>query len=85
MKESITIDGIVYDRARLGIDGDCGYALLGLDIQSGEAEFVKISEIVDTTKCGDLSNPERERLACAKALRLLKERLCMPNLSYYRE
>ena len=30
------------ERAILGVDGNCGFALLGEDIQAGEAEFVKI-------------------------------------------
>lgn len=29
-------------RALIGVDGNCGFALLGVDIQSGEAEFVEI-------------------------------------------
>ena len=31
-----------YDRATLGIDGNCGYALLGPDLQVGESEFEEI-------------------------------------------
>lgn len=29
-------------RAELGIDGNCAFALIGEDLQSGEAEFVEI-------------------------------------------
>ena len=31
------------ERAELGIDGNAGFALLGDDLQSGEAEFVEIA------------------------------------------
>ena len=31
------------ERAELGVDGNCGFALLGEDIQSGECEFVEIA------------------------------------------
>ena len=30
------------ERAELGVDGNCGYALLG-DLPTGEAEFVEIA------------------------------------------
>lgn len=63
-----------YDRAELGIDGNCGFALLGPDIQSGEAEFVEIEEPV--TLAGELS-------ACKKALRQLRDRLGVADLNYY--
>jgi hypothetical protein len=29
-------------RAELGVDGNCGFALLGENLQEGEAEFVEI-------------------------------------------
>ena len=31
------------ERAILSVDGNCGYALLGEDLQVGEAEFVEVS------------------------------------------
>src|SRR3990167_6607420 len=63
------------DRAQLGIDGDCGFALLGEDLQSGEAEFVKV---IDT---GD---PLSDELRAAKqAFRKLQQRLNRPDLSYW--
>lgn len=33
-----------YDRCELGIDGSHAFALLGADIQEGEAEFVQIAK-----------------------------------------
>lgn len=32
----------IYERAEVGIDGNCGYALLGYNIQEGEVEFIQI-------------------------------------------
>jgi len=34
----------ITQRAELGIDGNCGYALIGVNIQEGEAEFVEIPQ-----------------------------------------
>jgi hypothetical protein len=34
-----------YGRAVLGIDGNAGFALLGGDLQEGEAEFVEVKQI----------------------------------------
>lgn len=62
-----------FGRAKLGVDGNCGFALLGADIQSGEAEFSEI-------------NPEQDdgpRQAAYRALKTLRARLGLPNLSYY--
>lgn len=61
-------------RIELGIDGNCGYALLGEDIQCGECEFV---EIIDT---GDQVNDQL--LACKRALNKLRSRLSV-DTSYY--
>jgi hypothetical protein len=36
--------------AALGIDGNCGYALLGPNIQEGEAEFVEIAYVPSVSK-----------------------------------
>lgn len=77
----------VTQRAELGIDGNCGFALLGRNIQEGEAEFVEIPNIalmgypyhdVDGTKllCAKLC-------ACKEALHRLRKRLNLPNMSYY--
>lgn len=63
------------ERAELGIDGNCGFALLGRDLQEGEAEFV---EIEYTSKDDRLSDELR---ACKRALVKLKKRLHKPELS----
>ena len=31
------------ERAELGVDGNCGFALLGENLQTGECEFVEIA------------------------------------------
>ena len=62
-----------YGRAQLGVDGNCGFALLGPDIQEGEAEFVEIN----STCYGD------ERIACKIALQRLRTRLNLRHLNYY--
>jgi hypothetical protein len=64
-----------YGRAQLGVDGDCGFALLGSDIMEGEVEFVKI--------VGDQWTASTQRAACKKALTALRDRLGLPELSYY--
>lgn len=33
------------ERALIGIDGNCGFALLGENLQEGEAEFVEVVEV----------------------------------------
>jgi hypothetical protein len=63
-----------YDRAELNIDGNCGYALLGSNIQVGEAEFIEMPEP---------NNLVYQLWAPKMALLKLRERLNMPNLSYY--
>ena len=64
-----------FGRARLGIDGNCGYALLGENIQTGECEFVEAK----------MPNPSPGHLLwCAKqALEKLCLRLELPTLSWY--
>ncbi len=62
------------ERAELGIDGDHAFALLGQNIQDGEAEFVKV-EVP-----GDIAS---ERRAATKALNNLRQRLGKPALSYF--
>ena len=66
-----------YGRAELGVDGNAGFALLGGDLQEGEAEFVEVSQLEDEP----LSRAERR--AAGQALVKLRARLSMPNLSYY--
>lgn len=62
------------ERAELGIDGNCGYALLGPNLQEGEAEFVEIEAPFDSLA---------EKRACKKALDKLRERLPHRTFSYY--
>jgi hypothetical protein len=63
-----------YGRAVLTIDGNCGCALLGENLQEGEAEFVEIEEG---------RYPDTHLVACKKALHKLRERLGLSELSYY--
>lgn len=65
------------DRAVLGIDGNCGFALLGEDLQVGEAEFVEIPP-----DDGERSEYRRECWAASQAFRNLQKRLGR-QLSYY--
>lgn len=67
-------------RAELGVDGNAGFALLGVDIQEGEAEFVTI----ETT--APVGSSEWHHAACVasnKAYLALKARLPNLELSYY--
>lgn len=75
------------ERAGLGIDGNAGFALLGDDLQSGEAEFVVIDLPPEASK-----DPHRyhksEWVSAAKraanlALRNLRQRLSDRKFSYY--
>jgi hypothetical protein len=59
----------VYERAEVGMDGNCGYALLGPNIQEGECEFVEIVYSPSN------SPGESERLAWGQALFNLRKRL----------
>ena len=65
----------------LSIDGNAGCALLGPDLQEGEAEFVTIDE----TEFND-GYRNAARRACVRALRALQKR-CYPDdgfsLPYY--
>jgi len=60
-------------RAVLGIDGNAAFALLGEDLQVGEAEFVELAAGADE---------RQQAAACKQALRNLRARLGMPDLSY---
>ncbi len=75
------------ERAELGIDGNAGFALLGEDLQVGEAEFVTIDLPPEASK-----DPNRyhksEWVSAAKraataAYRKLKERLPDREFSYF--
>lgn len=63
-----------YGRAQLGIDGNCGFALLGVDLQEGEAEFSEVREP---------GGVDSQLSASKRALCQLRERLGMPDLGYY--
>jgi hypothetical protein len=58
------------ERAELGVDGNCGFALLGPNIQEGEAEFEEIRGADDTLK------------AINRAYQRLKARIGRP-ISYF--
>lgn len=75
------------ERAELGIDGNCGFALLGENLQTGEAEFIKIELPIERSK-----NPNRYndsewcKAACYAASRAyvnLKKRLLNKTFSFY--
>ena len=73
-------------RAELGVDGNCGFALLGSDLQVGEAEFVEIPT-ANIDRESSFLMPKglvaAQLWACKEALRRLRVRLNMPNMSYY--
>jgi hypothetical protein len=62
-------------RAILSVDGDHGCALVGENLQEGEAEFVKVEPRKDEYIC------DAEVRACTQAYRKLKARLPYP-ISY---
>jgi hypothetical protein len=75
------------ERAELGVDGNCGFARLGPDLQEGEAEFVEIALPVEASK-----DPNRyhhsewvsaAKTAATTAYRKLKARLADRQFSYY--
>ena len=78
------IEGVEFSKAILGVDGDCGFALIGPDLQMGEAEFVQV-------ECKPLNGDEAGKLellyiaqvrACWQALVKLRARLNLPKLDY---
>jgi hypothetical protein len=81
-----------YGRAQLGIDGNCGFALLGGDLQEGESEFIEIP-ITEPDNSTHHERYTRERTqqmelseklwACKEAFNRLKDRLNLPEMSYY--
>lgn len=75
------------DRAELGVDGNAGFAILGDDLQSGEAEFVEIALPIEASR-----NPDRyhnsewvnaAKTAATAAYKKLKSRLVDRTFSYY--
>lgn len=76
----------VTQRAELGIDGNCGFALIGVNIQEGEAEFVEIPTAKadpDSSFMRPKGEDAAKLWACKEALRRLRTRLNLPNMSYY--
>lgn len=65
------------ERAELGVDGNCGFALLGPNLQEGEAEFEEFSGDVRTSE-----GARQAKLAINRAFRRLKARIGRP-ISYY--
>lgn len=59
----------IYERAEVGVDGNCGYALLGPNLQDGECEFVEVLYSPDE------SPYDSERRAWGEALSNLRNRL----------
>lgn len=75
------------NRAEIGVDGNAGFALLGDDLQSGEAEFVEIDLPVEASR-----DPNRyhktewvsaAKIAANTAYKKLKARLSDKEFSYY--
>jgi len=64
-------------RAHLGVDGNCGFALVGADLQVGEAEFEEFVGDVRTSE-----GARQAKLAINRAYQRLKARLPHP-ISYY--
>ena len=67
------------ERARLGMDGDAGFALVGDNLQDGEAEF----ETVRGTELNpDPNSKGAKTQAISRAFRRLRIRLDRP-ISYF--
>lgn len=75
------------ERAEIGIDGNCGFALLGEDLQVGEAEFVEIALPVQASKYLNRYHHSEwataAKIAATAAYRKLKARLPDRQFSYY--
>ena len=67
------------ERAELGMDGNCGFALLGENLQEGEAEF---EEVRGTELHPDPTSAGAKRQAINRAYTRLKTRLGRP-ISYF--
>lgn len=74
------------NRAVIGVDGDCAFALLGENLQEGESEFQMIALPTEVTQ-----DPNRyhlsewcdaARLAGFAAFHVLKDRLKDPTMTY---
>lgn len=75
------------ERAELGIDGNCGFALLGEDLQVGECEFVEIALPPEASRDPNRYHKSEwvtaAKIASNKAYRALKQRLADKTFSYY--
>ena len=75
------------ERAELGVDGNAGFALLGTDLQVGEAEFVEIALPVeaslDPNRYHNSEWVRAAKIAVTAAYRALKARLPNREFSYY--
>lgn len=67
------------DRAELGIDGNCGFALLGENLQEGEAEF---EEIQGSDPDWSKEGARQAKIAISRAFARLRARIGRP-ISYY--
>jgi hypothetical protein len=72
------------DRIILSIDGNCACALLGEDLQSGEAEFVEIDPMFEDMKKRHPQVSQFEAAKCCAyvALDRLRHRLGPHDLAY---
>jgi hypothetical protein len=74
-------------RAELGVDGNAGFALLGPNLQEGDAEFVDIDlpteRSQDPLRWNDVEWLNAASLAASKAFRNLKARYPKQELSYF--
>lgn len=68
-------------RAELGVDGNCGFALLGEDIVVGEAEFEEI-KLSDDAPIWSAEGRRQTKLAINRAYQRLKARIGRP-ISYF--
>ena len=64
-------------RAQLGIDGNCGFALLGENLQEGEAEFEEFTGDPKTSE-----GARQAKFAINRAYQRLKARISRP-ISYF--
>lgn len=82
-------------KAVIGVDGDCGFALLGEDLQSGEADFQKIDyattppvQLPTTASEADVEAARKtaqdgaKHFAAKQAFDKLKARLNKPDLEF---
>lgn len=76
----MTDDKQKIERAELGVDGNAGFALLGADIQSGDAEFVTIES---DAPMGSTAWQVAAVSAATKAYRNLHKRFPDRVFSYY--